>query len=64
MLLEGLVLFEINMVQCIRICHYVLILNCYLTFQNDVVILKEFIDTFVDTYQNLIDLEFEHLIEG
>eukprot|EP00105_Crassostrea_gigas_P036363 XP_019920511.1 PREDICTED: neurobeachin-like protein 1 [Crassostrea gigas] len=32
--------------------------------KNDVVILKEFIDTFVDTYQNLIDLEFEHLIEG
>lgn len=41
-----------------------LILTCYLTLQNDVVILKEFIDTFVDTYQNLIDLEFEHLIEG
>lgn len=41
-----------------------LILHSYLKLQNDVVILKEFIDTFVDTYQNLIDLEFEHLIEG
>ncbi|XP_061165431.1 neurobeachin-like protein 1 isoform X2 [Saccostrea echinata] len=32
--------------------------------KNDVAILKEFIDEFVDTYQNLIDLEFLHLNEG
>ncbi|XP_078323505.1 neurobeachin-like protein 1 isoform X4 [Crassostrea virginica] len=32
--------------------------------KNDVAILKEFIDTFVETYLNLIDLEFQHLIEG